>query len=76
MRSMKTEPCRHCNGTGREMDQRAMGADLRKKREAKKRSLRSVADDMGISYPYLSDLELGRRMWSTELISKFERAIQ
>lgn len=34
-------------------------------------TLQSIADRMGISVPYLSDLERARRWWSPELFDKF-----
>ncbi len=73
---MKTLPCRHCNGTGKEPDQRALGVEMRRKRVAANKSLREVAIAMEFSAPYLSDLELGRRLWNSELIASFEKALK
>jgi transcriptional regulator with XRE-family HTH domain len=58
------------------VDDRATGEDARKYRENKGVSLRSVAKQMGISAPYLSDLELGRRNWSQTLLVRFKDAVQ
>ena len=74
--AMKTKPCRYCNGTGKEVDQSALGSELRKKREASGISLRKMADSLGISPPFMSDLELGRRNWSPENIAKFNVVIR
>lgn len=37
-------------------------------------SLRRCARAMGISAMYLSDLELGRRVWSSDLLDRFKDA--
>lgn len=39
----------------------ALGAELRRLRQVKKFSLRYVAKELGVSAPFLSDCELGRR---------------
>jgi transcriptional regulator with XRE-family HTH domain len=39
-------------------------------------TLRSIAQHMGISSAYLSDLERDRRGWSKTLVEKFNRAIE
>jgi predicted transcriptional regulator len=56
-------------------DNAAVGAELRRRREAVKASLRSVADTMGVSAPYISDLELGRRAWNEAKITAYEMAL-
>jgi|TARA_Y100000310_G_scaffold334199_1_gene413364 transcriptional regulator with XRE-family HTH domain len=48
---------------------------MRRARTASGLSLRQVAEQMGISAAYLSDLERGRRGWSKQLIDDFETAI-
>jgi transcriptional regulator with XRE-family HTH domain len=53
-----------------------IGADLRKKRKERGFSLKEVAERMGISMPYLSDLERGNRRWSDNLKHIFENAIK
>jgi transcriptional regulator with XRE-family HTH domain len=53
-----------------------LGADLRKRRKERGFSLKEVAERMGISMPYLSDLERGNRRWSDDLIQVFENAIK
>jgi transcriptional regulator with XRE-family HTH domain len=69
-----TEPCPQCNGTGRCLDDRAVGAAMRQVRIAAGLSLRGVAKRLGVSAPYVSDLELGRRNWSPRRIEDFEKA--
>lgn len=53
-----------------------LGADLRKRRKERGFSLKEVASRMGISMPYLSDLERGNRRWSDNLTDLFENAIK
>lgn len=48
---------------------------MRKNREAAGVSLRKVAIKMGISAPYLSDLERGNRNWSSRDIDEFNNAV-
>lgn len=69
---MKTEPCKYCDGTGRQIDQKQLGKELRKARESAGMSLRDMATALKLSAPYLSDLERGNRGWSTELIARFK----
>lgn len=57
------------------IDQPLTAKTARTMREAQGLSLREVSRRMGISAPYLSDLELGRRLWSAALCEAFERAI-
>jgi Predicted transcriptional regulator len=72
---MKSEPCEHCDGTGKQIDQRALGKELRSRRERANKTLRETAVAMGVSAPYVSDLELGRRHWNSRLIREFVNAI-
>lgn len=72
---MKTIPCKHCNGTGKVPDQRALGEEMRKRRESLGYSLREAAFRMSISAPYLSDLELGRRNWNEAIRKAFLKAV-
>lgn len=71
---MKT--CECCGGSGMKLDHSHVGSNMRKLRRSKRLSLRSVADKMGFSAPYLSDLERGRRNWNTELIKEFKATCQ
>lgn len=73
---MKMEPCKCCKGTGEQIDQRALGREMKELREAMGLSLRSVATGLGISAPYLSDLELGKRNWNDARIVEYKKAIK
>lgn len=65
--------CRKCGGTGKELDPTGVGLEMRTARIKANVSLRDMAKRMGMSPPYLSDLELGRRDWTEEKIAKFKR---
>lgn len=71
-----TRPCSKCHGTGIEMDPVQTGLQLRERRKAAGKSLRSVAKAMGFKAPYLSDLERGNRSFSVALIEKYLEALQ
>jgi predicted transcriptional regulator len=76
MRIEKTRPCERCNGTGERENAVYRGQEMRKLREASGMSLRRVAELMGLSAAYISDLELGRRDWSLKLITAYEKALR
>lgn len=57
-------------------ESRRIGQELRKRRELAGLSLREVSRRMGITAPYLSDLELGRRTWTAIRLNQFVRAIR
>lgn len=57
--------CTHCNGVGQVA--RVDGLMIRRKRATSGFSLRTMADKLGISAAYLSDMELGRRRMSEAL---------
>lgn len=69
-------PCPRCDGTGKLFDDRELGAALRAEREKAGKSLREVAKKMDLTISYISDLELGRRMWREELIERFRGALR
>ncbi len=72
---MTTCKCRHCQGSGEQIDSVKTGRDLRRQRKLSAMSLRHVAQRMGVSAAYLSDLELGRRHWREALIAKYNEII-
>lgn len=57
------------------IDDAATGQKLRMMREAAKLTLREVANEVGISQSYLSDLEVGRRNWSEARAAEVAAAI-
>jgi hypothetical protein len=68
--------CPHCNGSGKVADNALIGAEMRMRRKAAKKSLRAVAETCGWSAAYLSDLELGRRAWSDDKRGAFLEALR
>ncbi len=71
-----TRSCSHCGGTGREMDPVAIGKQLRELRQKAGMSLRTVADRLGFTAPYISDLERGNRSFTQELAAKYREALK
>lgn len=76
MRTQKTIACNKCNGSGEIENAAYRGQEMRKLRQATGLSLRKVAERMGRSAAYISDLELGRRGWSGALIRAYEKALR
>lgn len=72
---MKTQKCNACNGTGKTIDHRQYGEAMRNRRLAKKIKLVDHAKKMGISQPYLCDLERGNRNWTAYVIGLYEEAL-
>lgn len=71
-----TEPCAQCNGTGRQLNQRAIGSLMRSRRKAANLTLKDVARKLKISGPYLSDLEQGKRRWTETRQKQFEKVTE
>ena len=67
--------CTHCNGTGQEPNQSVIGNGLRSQREAAKISLRTMAELIGVSHSFLSQLENGHRAWRRSVSKRYEQAI-
>lgn len=57
-------------------DHVATGANVKALRITAGVSLRAVASLMGVSAPYLHDLERGRRNWSADKLKQVETAIR
>jgi DNA-binding XRE family transcriptional regulator len=73
-RRMRT--CKHCNGSGFEPDHSATGNALRSQREGAGLSLREMAEAIGVSHSFLSQLENGHRTWRRSLARRYSQAIQ
>jgi len=67
--------CPHCQGTGQLPDSKKVGAHMRNARRQRGLTLLQLAVRMGYTQPYLSDLELGKRMWSLKLMKRYEEAL-
>lgn len=59
-----------------QIDHIKTGASVRQLRKRKKVSLRNLAIQMGVSAPFLSDLELGRRSWTEERFNQAQRLLK
>lgn len=57
------------------IDSTATGEQARAEREAAGLSLREMARRMGVSAPYVCDLELGRRAWSMDRVRRWNEAL-
>lgn len=68
--------CSHCGGTGKVRDPFLFGEHMRIIREKSGKSLRDTATAMGITPPYLSDMERGHRAFTDEMVKKFSSAIK
>jgi len=70
-----TMTCPKCDGTGSVLDPRLQGQQMRSLRVKKQISLREIAKRTGLSAPYISDLERGRRDFNTDLIQRYKQAL-
>ncbi len=68
--------CDKCNGTGKMLDQSALGTKLRARRKRLGIELTAVAHHMGRTPQFLWDLEYGRRRWTMQLRSKYLEALE
>ncbi len=66
-----TRPCSKCSGTGRELDPFGLGKWLSGQRVSAGLTIRALAGKVGLSAPYVCDLEHGRRGWSLALVYRF-----
>ena len=57
------------------MIQQTLGQKIKELRDAADLSLRELAKTLGVSAPFLSDVELGRRFPSKEVLSKLATAL-
>lgn len=68
--------CKHCNGTGAAPDNKAIGNTLRESRQSAEITLRQMACWLGISHPFLSQLENGTRGWKRSLRKRYEQIVE
>lgn len=72
----KPTKCKRCSGSGVEPDHKAIGLQARVSRLAAEITLTEIAYRLGFSKGYLSDLELGRRQWNSDLNDRYLKALQ
>jgi transcriptional regulator with XRE-family HTH domain len=71
-----TKDCPHCDGTGRVLNEKAVGALMREVRELKGVSQREIARRLKWSAPYVCDLEKGKALWTTRKQNKYLAALK
>ncbi len=64
-----TEPCPHCDGAGTRLF--VSGAAMEAHRKALGRSLRYTAGQIGVTAPYLHDVEYGRRRATDRVVNGY-----
>jgi predicted transcriptional regulator len=67
------EKCKCCGGSGKQISHRALGLEMREKRIKKGITLREMAELIGVSAPYVSDLERGNRSWPKHILKSFQQ---
>ena len=72
---MTVDVCRRCGGTGHEPDHERIGEAMRRDREAAGLTLVQIAERMGVSGSYLSDLERGKRAWHEPIRQRYLTAL-
>ena len=68
--------CPRCGGSGKILDDRAFGNLLREARKKRGLSLREMARRCKWSASYVSDLELGKRIWTASKHRRYEKALR
>lgn len=73
---MKTNPCQHCNGTGKEPDRDAVGPALVKLRKDSNVRQKDIASFLGISAGHLCDIESGNKWCSIAMYQRYKQAVK
>lgn len=63
--------CKRCDGSGQEPDNKKTGSRLRALRRERGIGLREMARRMGISHPYLCQMEAGDRRIRPALLRQY-----
>jgi len=71
----KLMKCKHCEGTGHNMDNALIGERMVKLRLKSKITTRELAESAGMSHSYVWLLENGRRNWRPSLMRRYIEAI-
>jgi len=73
---VKQRACHCCSGSGKEIDPRAVGAEMVALRLKSHITQKAVADRMKFTAAYISDLEKGKRLWRGELMELYQKAVK
>lgn len=76
MPNIELRPCPHCDGYGQIVDNAAMGAWVRERRERRGFLAIDLAKRLDISPQYLNDLENGRRRWRPHLVMSVKELLK
>ena len=76
MADLKTKNCHCCDGSGRELDSRAVGQQMKALRQSRGISQTEMARRLGFSKPYVCDLERGHRHWRSDLLARYNKALK
>jgi predicted transcriptional regulator len=68
--------CPHCDGAAVVWDDAQIGGNLQAVRQAAKVTLREVAELMNLSIGHISDLEHGRKRWTTKKVNFYLAAVE
>lgn len=71
----KPNPCARCAGTGVELDDKAIGGNLKAHRIEAGIALRSMARRIRLSHGFLCQLEQGNRHWTPEVIRRYQKEL-
>jgi len=75
MADVTKKACRCCGGSGKELNDKIVGAQMRELRMQRGIAQAEVARRIGYRPPYICDLEAGKRRWSNSLIERYLEAI-
>jgi predicted transcriptional regulator len=68
--------CPRCGGTGTIMHDGFVGSQMRARREAIGISLRELSRRVKWSATYVSDLELGRKLWTDRKVQRYVKGLR
>ena len=74
--SNRRKSCPRCGGSGTVMHDGFVGQQMRSRREQAGISLRELARRVEWSAAYVSDLELGRKVWTDRKLKRYVKGLQ
>lgn len=72
---MDHSACPRCMGTGSNSVHLKTGSDFKERRKSAGVSMREIAKSAKWSIGYISDLEQGKRLWTSARIARYETAL-